>query len=98
MEFVTKGYNGKTIHGSYSHSTLKISGHFHSQGPQAVNDSGGAPKWVDEVFKNCPSVMQIAVNNKDRGVVWSRMTDNKPLNSERAIVGSGAENVWSTQY
>ena len=77
--FAMKGFKGKTIHGARSTGKLEIRGCFFFQGPQPVDDDGGAPVWVADLMDNNPELNQVALSYKDRGVVYSRIPDNQPL-------------------
>ena len=77
MNFVTKGYEGKIIHGSHAMGSLEIKGTFHISGPQPVNNEGGAPEWVADLLEKYPEINQVALSGEKWSVVWGRMEEIK---------------------
>ncbi len=45
------------------------------QGPQEADGIHGAPKYLEEIFKNNPNIQFVAIQYKDSGIVYSRLED-----------------------
>jgi hypothetical protein len=67
------GNNTIVYYGSHGMGPLSFAGFFTMQGPQAVNDEGGVPKWVHDVFESNPDIQQVAISRSDSGHVYTRM-------------------------
>ncbi len=61
------------VHSSYSHSLLEIKGCWILQGPQETDGEHGAPKYLEDIFKNNPKIQSIVIQYEDSGVVYQRM-------------------------
>ena len=69
--FAMKGYQGKTVGCSMSHTPLVIRGNWHLQGRQPVG-SDGAPEWIYDLLINNPDIEAIAIKIEQGGRVYSR--------------------------
>ncbi len=90
-----RGNARKQIHASHSCSKLKITGHFHIQGPQLVGGEGGAPEWVSAAMEANPKIEAIAIVTEGGGVVFQRLAlENAQMSQcgpEAAPVGNPAQ-------
>lgn len=77
FSFALKKNSERRVFSAYATGELTIQGLFHIQGPQPVNDDGGAPKWIADYFENNPDIDQIALSGKKGSVVYGRINDNK---------------------
>uniref|UniRef100_A0A6M3XVJ6 Uncharacterized protein n=1 Tax=viral metagenome TaxID=1070528 RepID=A0A6M3XVJ6_9ZZZZ len=64
----------RTIYSSCSCTPLEIKGTWVLQGPQPINDEGGAPTWIAKAFKKNSTIKQIAVCREKGGIVYSRIS------------------------
>jgi hypothetical protein len=76
MIFALKGNTKKQIHGAHARGPLEIKGCFHAQGPQPVDNDGGAPQWVADLMDQYPDVNQVAISSDGHSTVWSRISSN----------------------
>lgn len=76
ITFALKGGKARTFHGSHSRTPLSISGTWQFSGPQPVDDDGGVPQWVADLFDRMPDLKRIALGTETGGVVWSRRSED----------------------
>ena len=69
--FVIKGYKGKTVGCSISHTPLEIKGNWHLKGRMPVGDNG-AQEWVYSFLTNNPDIESIGIQTKTGGQVYYR--------------------------
>ena len=63
------------LHGSHSHSTMDIRGHWGSSGPQEIGVAGGVPQEIGDILAKYPGILKIVVVYEKGGSVWQRITE-----------------------
>lgn len=62
----------RRFHGAYANGELEIKGSFVFSGPQPVNNEGGIPEYIVQLFDHFPDIDQIALSGKKGSRVYSR--------------------------
>lgn len=76
LKFAMKGSKEKRVYAAHATGELEIKGLFHCKGPQPIDDNGGAPQWIADLFDRYPDIDKIALSGEKHSVVYGRMKED----------------------